>query len=78
MVTNDANTTTYRCGSTLPYGVDEVMEFHCKPPIRARYVKITSIGINTTLVVCEVDVFTIGKCSDGSLDINIDSDSNTR
>ena len=58
----DGTNTTKVCGSSLNYGVDEVMEFTCMPPILAKHVNIsTSTERDVTLALCEIEVFSIGK-----------------
>ena len=59
-LTDTGNATT-QCGSTLPYGVNEVIEFDCGLPIFASTVKIsTTAEKKTTLALCEVEVLKIG------------------
>jgi hypothetical protein len=58
---DDTGMVKSKCGSMLPYGVDEVLEFICKPPIKAKQLIITSRAKNTSLVLCEVEVYAIGK-----------------
>jgi hypothetical protein len=61
MAIDVTETVKSKCGSILPYGVDEVLEFICQPPIKAKQLIITSRAKNTTLVLCEVEVYAIGK-----------------
>lgn len=63
IATSERETLSSQCGSLLPYGVDEVMEFICKPPIKTKQLVITSKSRNTSLVVCEVEVYPVGKYS---------------
>jgi hypothetical protein len=61
MTTDNTETVKSKCGSMVPYGVDEVLEFICQPPIKAKQLIITSRAKNTSLVLCEVEVYAIGK-----------------
>jgi hypothetical protein len=57
----ETNTVKSKCGSMLPYGADEVLEYICQPPIKAKQLITTSRVKNTSLVLCEVEVYAIGK-----------------
>jgi hypothetical protein len=54
----ETKTVKSKCGS---YGVDEVLEFICQSPIKAKQLIITSRAKNTSLVLFEVEVYAIGK-----------------
>ena len=50
------------CTESLAYGgKDKEYKFLCSPPVRGCYVRVTLIGNNVTLVLCQVVVKTIGK-----------------
>jgi hypothetical protein len=61
MATDVTEMVKSKCGSMLPYGVEEVLEFICQPPIKAKQLIITSRAKNTSLVLCEVEVYAIGE-----------------
>ena len=42
-------------------GKTEDYKFLCSPPARGSYVTVTLTGENVTLVLCQVEVKTIGK-----------------
>ena len=49
------------CTESIQYGILVIHKVHCSPPARGRYVTVTLIGNNVTLVLCQVVVRTIGK-----------------
>ena len=50
------------CTESMEYGgKTEDYKFLCSPPARGSYVRVTLIGDNVTLVLCQVMVNTIGK-----------------
>lgn len=49
------------CTRSMQYGNNLIYKFQCSPPARGKFVTVTLIGINVTLVFCHVVVRTIGK-----------------
>ena len=49
------------CSRSMQYGNNLFYKFQCSPPRRGKFVTVTLIGKNVTLVFCHVVVRTIGK-----------------
>ena len=50
------------CAESMKYGgITRNYKFLCSPPVRGSYVRVTLIGDNVTLVLCQVVVKTIGE-----------------
>ena len=49
------------CSQSVQHGTALTQKVHCSPPARGRYVTVTLIGDNITLILCQVVVRSIGK-----------------
>ena len=61
---NDTSTST-SCGGTLSLGNGEIKPFYCDPPIVGRYVSVVVPGTTKVVNMCEVEVYSVRRVSNG-------------
>ena len=61
---NDTSTNT-SCGGTLSMATGETKSFYCDPPIVGRYVSVVIPGTQKLLSICEVEVYSVRRISNG-------------
>ncbi|XP_067027504.1 receptor-type tyrosine-protein phosphatase S-like isoform X3 [Acropora muricata] len=61
---NDTSTST-SCGGTLSLDNGEIKPFYCDPPIVGRYVSVVVPGTSKVVNMCEVEVYSVRRVSNG-------------